>query len=215
MRRLWTALAMDLASPAITGSMPLNPLIGRSSSTTSTRRSSTVRHFDVDHVVIRVQNTLGMRHGKGSECIKCGVVVLWIRQWSDKTKVCRACITRVIKTASSPSQPLVAQSPLHGHIDDAVLDIAFGDDLNRLERRHLQDDEEASKVTTAFTNIQWPRGTQPQPVCATAESHNGKVTPHGDMDKMHLVLSSDNVFILVSDKIRRGQPSLKAESSTK
>jgi hypothetical protein len=31
-----------------------------------------------------------------------------------RTKVCRACITQVIKTASSPSQPLVAQSPLHG-----------------------------------------------------------------------------------------------------
>jgi hypothetical protein len=26
---------------------------------------------------------------------------------------------------------------------------------------------------------------------------------HGDMDKMHLVLSSDNVFILVSDKITK------------
>jgi hypothetical protein len=28
-----------------------------------------------------------------------------------------------------------------------------------------------------------------RPVCATAESRNGKVTLTGDMDKMHLVLS--------------------------
>jgi hypothetical protein len=79
--------------------------------------------LDVDHVVIRVQNMLNMRHGKGSECIKCGVrsIYGYGSGWT-KTMICRACITQTIKTASSPYQPLIAQSPLHGFLDDAVLD---------------------------------------------------------------------------------------------
>jgi hypothetical protein len=50
-----------------------------------------------------------------------------------------------------------------------------------------------------------PRGTRVsmRPVCATAELQWQSDTLTGDMDKMHLVLSSDNVFILVSDKITK------------
>jgi hypothetical protein len=59
--------------------------------------------------------------------------VLWIRQWSDKTKVCRAASLRSSRrrphqvSRSSPSRRC-------GHIDDAVLGgYRTGDDLNRLE----------------------------------------------------------------------------------
>jgi hypothetical protein len=130
-----------------------------------------------------------MRHGKGSECIKCGVVVLRIRQWSDKTKVCRACITRVIKTASSPSQPLVAQSPLHGFIDDAVLDIAFGDDLNRLENAIFKTMKKPQmsqrRLRTSIVATWNPTAAR---LCNRRESQWQSDT-WGDMDKMHLVLS--------------------------
>jgi hypothetical protein len=82
----------------------------------------------------------------------------------------------------------------------------FGDDLNRLEnaifktmkklKRH-----DGAHVRMSIVGPQAPAGSM-RPVCAT-ESRNGKVTLWGDMDKMHLVLSSDNVFILVSDKITK------------
>jgi hypothetical protein len=165
--------------------------------------------LDVDHVVIRVQNTLGMRHGKGSECIKCGdVTSCGYGSGLTRTKVCRACITRVIKTASSPSQPLIAQSPLHGFIDDAVLDAQrILEMVSTGSKNAISKTMKKLKVTTAHIRMihRGPRGTRVsmQPVRATAEIHDGKVTLAGDMEKMHLVLSSDNIFILVSDKITK------------
>jgi hypothetical protein len=122
------------------GSMPLNPLATghHSSSTTSTSRPllfdtrcRPCRHTGAEHA--RYEARKADPSASRADARGYG-----------RTKVCRACITRVIKTASSPpSQPLVAQvaasdtSITPGWISHWRSD--------RPEERHLQDDEEARR----------------------------------------------------------------------
>jgi hypothetical protein len=77
--------------------------------------------FNVDHVVIRVQNTLGMRHGKRISQVRRRVV-LRIRQWSGTNNVCRACITQVTSRRRPHQVSRSSPSRRCGFIDDAVLD---------------------------------------------------------------------------------------------